>query len=231
MFIYNKLENSIDIYNIDPKEDEIKKYRKRVLHKAKKQEPLFYYLKTNCSDTIETLKNSSNLDFRLLSYENESVLDCGTWSNLYEINESELDRDQEDIIESYIEGHYDKLPIIKVFQYDWEKDNNEELFRLIKPKSHYIASTNSHGNVYEIDDMLNLPRNLYLLHLLKQGKYATIVDERLINLLKMFEINYVKNVKLKDIEEIIEIGLINDSMKNVIKKAETASKVFKKIKQ
>jgi len=231
MLIYNKLEDSIDIYNMEAKNEEIKKYRERVLHRCKKQEPLFYYLKTNHQGTVASLKDASNIDIQLLNYDNSTPLDCGTWSNLYEIQPKDLDVEQEDVIEAYIEGYYDKLQVAKVFQYNWKSNSEEELLRLLKPKNYYISSTNSHGDVYEIDEMLSLPRNLYLLHLLKQGKYAKVADENITKLLKMFEVEYVKNIKLKEIEEMLETGLVDSTIEKAIKKAETASKVFQKIKK
>lgn len=231
MLLYNKLEDSIDIYNMEAKKEEIKKYRERVLRQHKKKEPLFYYLKTNCLDTIKSLKDASNIDIRLLSYDNSTVLDYGSYSNIYEVAPVELDSDQEDIIEAYINGYYDKLPVTNVFQFNWKKEDDEELFRLLKPKNHYISSTNSHGNVYEIDDLLNLPRNLYLLHLLQQGKYAKVADENINKLLKMFEVEYIKNVKLKEIEEMLETGLVDGTIEGTIKRAETGSKIYQKIKK
>lgn len=231
MLIYNKLEDSIDIYNMEAKTEEIKKYRKRIIQKSKKQEPLFYYLKTSCLDTMKSLKDASNIDIRSLVYDNSTPLDYGTHSDLYEVQPVNIDEDQEEILEAYIAGHYDKLPTTKVFQFNWEAEEDEELFRFLKPNSYYITSTNSHGNVYEIDDMLNLPRNLYLLHQLLQGRYSGVADENLSKLLKLFEFDYQRNIKLKEIEEIIATGLISDSMDQVIKKVETSSKVYQKAKK
>lgn len=231
MLLYNKLENSIDIYNMEGKEEKIKKYRERILKQNKNKDPLFYYLKTNCLDTIKTLESASNIDINLLSYDNSTVLDCGSYSDIFEIAPSSLDNDQEAIIEAYINGHYDKLTVTNVFQFNCKKKEDEELLRLLKPKKSYITSTNSHGNVYEIDDILNLPRNLYLLHLLKQGKYAKVADENITKLSKMFEIEYIKNVKLKEIEEMLETGLVDGTLEKTIKKVETSSKVFQKLKK
>lgn len=231
MLIYNKLEDSIDIYNMEAKTEEIKKYRKRIIQKSKKQEPLFYYLRTNCLDTIKSLENASNININSLVYDNNTPLDYGTYSDLYEIHPVNLDNKQEKIIEAYLAGYYDNLPTTKIFQFNWKNEEDEELYRLLKPKNYHISSTNSHGNVYEIDDMLNLPRNLYLLHQLLQGRYSRVADENIAKLLKLFEFDYQRNIKLKEIEEIIETGLITDSMDQVIKKVETSSKVYQKAKK
>lgn len=231
MILYNKLEESIDIYNMEAKKEEIKKYRERVLHQQKKKEPLFYYLKTNSPDTIKSLADASNIDISLLSYDNSTVLDCGSYSDIYEVANENLNKNQEAIIDAYINGYYDEFPTINVFQFNWQKKEDEELLRLLKLKNSYISSTNSHGNVYKIDDILNLPKNLYLLHLLQQGKYAKVAGENITRLLKMFEVEYVKNVKLKEIEEMLETGLVDGTLERTIKKVETSSKIYQKLKR
>lgn len=231
MLIYNKVEDSIDIYNMEAKKEEIKKYRKRIIHKSKKQEPIFYYAKSNCLDTMKSLKNVSNIDISSLVYDNSTPLDYGTYSDLYEVQPANIDEEQEKILENYIEGYYDKLPTTKIFQYNWKKEEDEELLRFLITTDYHISSTNSHGNIYEIDDMLNLPKNLYLLHQLLQGRYTRVADENISQLLKLFEFDYQKNIKLKEIEEIQETGLITETMEQVIKKVETSSKIYQKVKK
>lgn len=231
MLIYNKLEDSIDIYNMEAKTEEIKKYRKRILNKCQKEEVLFYYLRTNCLDTMKSLKAVSNIDIRSLVYDNSTPLDYGTHSDLFEVQNTNLDEDQEEILEAYVNGYYDQLPITKVFKFNWKTEEDEELFRFLKPNDYHVSSTNSHGNVYEMDDLLNLPRNLYLLQQLLQGRYSHVSDENITKLLKLFEFEFKKNIKLKEIEEILETGLISGTIDQVIKKAETSSKVYQKAKR
>lgn len=192
MLIYNKLEDSIDIYNMEAKTEEIKKYRQRIINKSKKQEPLFYYLRTNCLDTMKSLKAVSNIDIRSLVYDNSTPLDYGTHSDLFEVQNTNLDEDQEEILEAYVNGYYDQLPITKVFEFNWKTEEDEELFRFLKPNDYHVSSTNSHGNVYEMDDLLNLPRNLYLLQQLLQGRYSHVSDENITKLLKLFEFEFKK---------------------------------------
>lgn len=231
MLIYNKLEDSIDIYNMEAKTEEIKKYRKRILNKCQKEESLFYYLRTNCLDTMKSLKAVSNIDIRSLVYDNSTPLDYGTHSDLFEVQNANLDEEQEEILEAYVNGYYDQLPTTKVFQFNWKTDEDEELFRFLKPNDYHVSSANSHGNVYEMDNLLNLPRNLYLLQQLLQGRYSRVSDENITKLLKLFEFEFKKNIKLKEIEEILETGLITGTMDQVIKKAETSTKVYQKAKR
>lgn len=231
MLIYNKLEDSIDIYNMEAKTEEIKKYRKRIINKSKKQEPLFYYLRTNCLDTMKALKGVTNIDIRSLVYDNSTPLDYGTHSDLFELQNVNLDEAQEKILEAYINGYYDKLPTTKVFEFNWKTEEDEELFRFLKPNDYHISSTNSHGNVYEMNNLLNLPRSLYLLHQLLQGRYSQVADENINKLLKLFDFEFKRNIKLKEIEEILETGLITGTMDQVIKKAETSTKVYQKAKR
>ena len=59
MLLYDKKDESIDVYSIDAKIEELKQFKKNILQSSK-DEPLFYYLRTNSLSTIKQFNRASS---------------------------------------------------------------------------------------------------------------------------------------------------------------------------
>lgn len=231
MLIYDRKENSIDIYTMNPKVEELKKYRKNVMRRQRIEE-MFYSLKTNCKDTIERISYCSNVDIKLLNYDKDTIIGVRPWSRLQlmwnvEPCEKEI---QQELIEKYIEGEYDSVNPVKILECNWDNVKCVELNRLLKTTGARIVTKNSQGNVWEIKNMINLPKSLFLLHLLQQGKYGELIFENITRQLSLFDIEYLKSVNIMDIKDMIETGLVSGTLSDAIDKANIGSKILQKSK-
>lgn len=224
MFIYDKKENSIDIYSIEAKKEALKNFRKSVIQKHK-NEDLFYCLETNSEETIKQFNVARSIDIRLLDYNHIDFLDHRLWSSITQLHPKKY------ILERYIDGEYDELVPTKTFEFIWKDDLICEIHHLIKPEVEKVVFQNTHGKVWEINNMINLPRNLYLLQLLLQGRFEDLTSEDISRQLQLFDINYLKNIKLDNIREILETGLVRGTIEDTINKAEIGSKILKKAKK
>lgn len=232
MLIYDLKENSIDVYTMNPKVEELKRYRRNVMRRQKIEE-MFYSLKTNCEDTLEKINLGGAVDIKLLNYDRDTIIGVGPWSRLQLMGnvESYEKETQKEIIERYIEGEYDSAISVKTFDYNWEDDISTELNRLLKTEDARIVTKNSQGNVWEIKNMIDLPRSLYLLHLLQQGKYGELIFENIAKQLTLFDIKYLKSVNIMDIKEMIETGLVSGTLLNAVSRADVGSKILQKRKK
>lgn len=232
MLIYDKNGNNIDIYTMNPKLEELKRYRKNVM-KRQKIEEMFYSLKTNCPNTLIKFNTSEDVDIKFLDYDNDTVIETGYWSRLCPMGDvGPYDKEiQQKIIENYIEGVYDSIRPVKVFDYNWEDDITTEFNRLLQTEGARIVIKNSQGNVWEIKNMINLPRSLYLLHLLQQGKYGELISENITRQLSLFDIEYLKSISIMDIKEMIETGLVSGTLFDAVSRAERGSIILQKRKK
>ena len=231
MLIYDQKGNNIDVYTMNPKVEELKKYRRNVMRRQK-IEDMFYSLKTNCKETIESISRGSEVDIKILNFDKDSITGERLWSNLQlmgnvEPCEKEV---QQEIIEKYIDGVYDSVKPVKVSDCNWDDLKCVELNRLLKTSGARIVTKNSQGNVWEIKNMINLPRSLYLLHLLQQGKYGELISENITKQLSLFDIEYLKSVNILDIKDMIETGLVSGTLFNAVEKANIGSKILQKRK-
>jgi len=221
MYIYDKgSNNSIDIYRLDPKVEELRDFRKKILDNYK-SEDLFYYLRTNSRSTVRKFKNAKAMNYNHLHYDYSDGLDSKPWSDFYHMEES---TSHKDILDKYIEGYYDNEHTVRVYG-----PYRPEIFRLLITEEESVQKCSS-GRIYQIDNIINLPRRLYLLHLLFHGRFQELADEDIEKQLQLFDINYLKSIKTSDINEIVALGLVNDSIDSVNEKIMYSSKVLKKAK-
>ena len=265
MLIYDKKENSIDIYTLEKKEEEIKKYKKNVIQRNKNNID-FYSLTTTDKDTMKRFvypnnfrKNTTNnLYIYTPNYETYSSLESVAYASLLkqEINPSIGNasiskEDIDEIFENYISGVYDsnmprsvyedmydsvfkKWDTIKLFSPEKKsKLGYNYLYDLLQTKGnpYIVGYETSSKEIWKLAYLMTMPRSLYLLHLLGQGRFSELTSEDIKKQLTLFDIEYVKNIKLSDIQDIIDTGLLTGTMDTVIEKAETGSLILKKIKR
>lgn len=232
MLIYDKNGNNIDIYTMNPKLEELKRYRKNVIRRQK-IEDMFYSLKTNCPNTLTKFNTNEDVDIKFLDYDNDMVIETGYWSRLCPMgNVGPYDKEiQQKIIENYIEGVYDSVKPVKVFDYNWEDDITTELNRLLKTEPEKIVNIHSRRNTWEINNLINLPKSLYLLHLLQHGQYGRLLFENITRQLSLFDIEYLKSISIVDIKNVIETSLVSGTLYDAVSRADVGSKILQKRKK
>lgn len=250
MFICDKNKDNIDIYTIHAKKEQLRKYREWVLQKYK-TEDLFCSLRTNDKKTIELFKptgflstTNNEINIRCLDYgrflyyySNDRIPLSNLWSWLSPIYSfSTFDKEeQKKILEKYANGKYDSLKPIRIYEHDSNK-TNEEIYRLLQPEGlmihHEEIIRDCHYIIYyEARHMINLPRDLYLLHLFQNGDFSKLTSENIDMQLKFFEVEYFKSVKISDVSDMISFGLLSGTLEDAIKKAEIGSSILQKMKK
>ena len=219
MLIYDKKENSIDIYTLEKKEEEIKKYKKNVIQRNKNNID-FNILSTNNTNTIRSFIERSIISWDDINYDNNR----GIYSQL---SIMQPDEKMNEILDRYINGEFDKNHITTVAK-DLFKGQISNLLNTEHGTWYNLCSDNEN---YELPYLIELPYNLYLLHLLKQGRFVELIPENIKNQLNLFDIEYIKNVKLSDIQDMIDTGLVYGDIDSIIDRAETGSKILKKLKR
>lgn len=232
MLIYDQKGNNIDVYTMNPKVEELKKYRRNVMRRQK-IEDMFYSLKTNCPNTINKFNTNEDIDIKFLDYDNDTVIETGYWSRLRPMKDVEpYEKEmQQEIIERYIEGVFDSIRPVKVFDYNWEDDITTELNRLLTTEHEKIVNIHSRGNTWEVKNIINLPKSLYLLHLLQHGQYGRLIFENITKQLSLFDIEYLKSISIMDIKNVIETGLVSGTLYDAVSRADVGSKILQKRKK
>lgn len=222
MKILDKKSDGVDVYEMHQKKEELKKYRERVLTRHKRLE-MFYYLKTNNKNTIELLNTLEKVNINFLYFNNPST---GKFSKISPMrNITYYDKIiQEEILNNYIEGKFDNVNPVSVYDLIWDEDIECVMYDLLKTEKEKI----NHEGIWEVKNMLDLPDSLHLLHLLINGKTEMLVDKDIKRQLKLFEFEYLKTIKEKELKELIESKEIKGELEDIYRKASAGSEVLKK---
>lgn len=85
--------------------------------------------------------------------------------------------------------------------------------------------------VFETKNVIDLPNNLYLLYLLQHGEYEKLLSKNIDEQLSLFDIEYLKSVSMIDIKEMIDVGLISETLFDAVSKVNIGSKILRKVKR
>lgn len=158
MLLYNKRDSEIDIYHMNPKEEKLKNYRKKLLDK---HDPIFYGLKTNSEDTMKRLSDDE-IDIRAIEYNTSSQ-----WSSLETDDKTKMKkkkvkpydyeqcRIQKAMIKRYINGEYSILEPTRVFEFIIEDDLDCTIYQFLKPDC--ARTINQEQKFWQIENMMDLP--------------------------------------------------------------------------
>ena len=226
MIILDKKENSIDIYTMKAQNEELKRYRNSIMRKHQ-NESHFYQLMTNSDKTIENLNKSREVDTKFLNYGLSDKSNDRIWAVLKVMDNVTFDvlKKQDEILKKYINGDYDDLLPTRVYEFVWEDELDLYLLKTEPAKKLY-------GNeILEMNNLLSIPKKLYLLQLLQLGEFNKLASENINGLLNLFDINYEKNIKIENINDALLMLLDSKNTEEVITKANVGTQILKRIKK
>ena len=245
MYIFDKNENKIDIYKMEARKKDIKRYKEEVIKNNKKN--LLYSFDTNYSNTMKDFETSSAISLNKINCQyavgpwhsvRSNILEKAGTANLEEINKSiekysslgsydgdmlYLDNKHKQKLENYLDGLYDNSSMIKVIGY-----NEAEKYYFLKTEE---AEKELLFEEYHMKGIIDLPLKLYILHLLLQGDFAKLKNRNISEQLSLFNIDYYKSFSLDDIHDLINSGLINATYEETMQKVATDSLILKRIKK
>ena len=232
MLIYDRKGNSIDIYSIQFQKEKLRKYREKVISNLNEDE-LFYSLTTNSSNIVSKIENNS---YQPLIYSNSVFIDNRGWLKLIPMKDtfSYNPQRQKEIIEKYIEGKYDNLDVKSMIERTSKGDSTYKSHSLLLIEN-FLDTRNTIAGirvvVFETKNVIDLPNNLYLLYLLQHGEYEKLLSKNIDEQLSLFDIEYLKSVSIMDIKEMLETGLISETLFDAVSKVNIGSKILRKVKR
>lgn len=203
MLLYDRKDSSIDVYTMRPNNEKIREYKKNVLE----EDNLFYSFKTNYYEIITIFKRKK--EFKILNIDNYFKIE-----KMVDINDYDKDI-QNKIIEDYIDGKYTFICPKKTFLINRDNYFDKKIYYFLESQRIRRKTLNK-NRIYEIKNILNLPKKLYLLQLLEQGRFKELENEDIDDLLELFDISFSKNISTTDFNNINSIT-VDKKIKKKIK--------------
>ena len=231
MYLYNKENNTIEVYSVYYNYNELLKFRREEIQKIPSDKRFFYAItnyKAILENPTETIK-WSNLDYYESYYGGKSYHSVYN----YNIDQEEKTR-QENLLDNYYYDCYSSSPIVKVII-----DNNskklydiEEDFRyFILTKTEYEPQMFPNGS-YILPDILSVTKPLYILQLFEKGQFKRLKDEDISCLSTLFQVSKepVKIIPIKYLSNLDSLGIYGEYNETMAKVEET-QKILQKIRE
>ena len=217
---------TINIYSMVANKKRIEEYRKNEMEKNIPFEDRVLKAVTNDKRILTDIEDSISLN-KLKSI--ESGMFGGSYYHLlekYNLTEEEIVR-QNKLLDSFYKGTFQKSKVVKIHVYSLERRRLE----IIK---YLLLTSNYHMNInfdYEMNDIIVIPKALYLLQMLEQGKFDSIMDENLTDQLGLFDISDkpIERLNINKLKRIYDYGLFPGVFEAVIADVEKSQKVLQKI--
>lgn len=219
MYLYEKVRSNVRVWDFEPKEGLVKKFKIDELAKVPDSEKTY-----NASTTgIKVLeKGYKEYDYASLDY--YGSLSSNFHREVRDFESDYYDESAKRAIRGYINGEYDKrVPFAVKYK------NGVKHFILTKEEYRSIGS-----NLYLLDNIIFLPDSLYLLQLLNNGNFSEAIDFGVNSkLLRLFSISDepVKVFHHSMLVDAINYGLLNMPLESDIIQMESSSEILKRMKR
>ncbi len=229
MFLYDKKENSFDVYDFTAKKDDLISYRKNQIEKIPEEERIFiaethtdpygYY-----SPLFERYTGNTFNDRILFASDadNDANNDI-CYHILKRDNRSKVNNEL--LLNCYIFGHLEDRSVIRI------KYSQNMKYYLLKRKKYDFIGSDEDGKNYKMEDIIQLPESLYLLQLLEQGKFTSFNGKDISEQLALYTLTKINEVSNQELEKMDACGITQDAYFKTREKAQNDVHVLRLIKK
>lgn len=122
------------------------------------------------------------------------------------------------------EGYINGKPFTQAYITD-----KETIYYLLITDYYKLQNLSNHA---VMENIISIPKSLYLLQLLQQGNFNKIGDEDITSQLSLFDFNYnpISIIPSEYLENAIKYGLIDTKYEQINQKLEESSKILRKLR-
>ncbi len=216
MYLYKRVNNEYIVYELNPVDERIENYKRNEMAKVPEDKKVFDIF-SNSSIIIDILEKKKKFIEEYDLEAGEDLFGCC----VYTMMEKSTDSNTKEILESYYKGEFDDIMPIIVKKWSFRTQSDQESYGFISTEECRLSF-----NKYIQKNNIYIPINLYYLNLLQKGHLSLLCGKDIKSQLDLFELNELKSIKSKIIEEMIRIKLINKKELEI--KLENSSMVLEK---
>lgn len=213
MYLYDKKENKLDIYDLIPNIKELYEYRAEQMKQIPEKDMIIRGVTGTGIESYKILQDYENkFDTEILPIENVN----GMFHKLEPdyLNNSETNRKK--LLELFYSGYFINKKIARI------QDLKKIRYLLLKHSEYRYYPGKA-----TLDEIIEIPESLYLLSLIEQEKFSLIGNKNISEQLKLFKLEQTKSIDLDTLERIDYIGLAPDCYTKAIKKSRNDAHILK----
>ncbi len=216
MFLYEKNDKNIDVFSLSRNAQNIRDYRIEQMKKIP--------LDRRCLYTEEIYSGNGGP----ILFEKNLKSHIFSKEELIGKNKSlNYNTDLEDCSDLLQRFYSDKYINKSVARVDFE---NKLRYLLIV--SNYVNFRKVNGKeIMRIEDIIEIPKSLYLLQLLEQKKFSLIAKDDISEQLNLFDFNYVNSLTLEELQRMDACGITKNAYSSTINKSDNDKHILRLLKK
>lgn len=234
MFLYDKKENSLDVFSFTACNDDLKCYRITQMKQIPKTERIFV-AETHIGQYDDSLLleaytgetfNDKILSASYADNDSEERKNSNAYRRYHVLKSDHRSKSHNELLLNYyVSGYLTDRSVVQI-QYP----EIMKYYLLINARYDLIHS-DDYGKNYMMNDIIQLPKSLYLLQLLEQGRFTSLDGKDISEQLALFTLEKINEVTLEEIKKMDSCGITQDAYSKAIKKAENDAYILKLIKK
>lgn len=204
MYLYDKNENSFDVYKFEANSEDLINYRKEQMKKVS-IDTCIYHAEVRVDDNNNSIFNPNKHSFIL---KHSYVANCH----------------RDNLLNAYYYGYYVSKNINKIKYFNILK---YYLFTTNQYNSNFYYDSR---NIKYITDIIEIPESLYLLQLIEQQSFSLIGDKDVSEQLNLFTTSKINEISFDELKKVDACGITSNAYDTTIKKAEEDKYILKMIK-
>ena len=224
MLLYDKKENSIDVYEFIANENDLYNYRKQEMKKIS-EDKIIYRAEVHESEKTKKYKHKMPLFIRHKDSFNGKVIPMAHANSSYYghmlFSTIPTDEHKRFLLKNFYAGNYSKCKIARIM----ECEDNIKYFLLTWEL--YSSRQCSSCDAF-MDDIIQVPETLYFIQLLEQEKFWFLEEKDISEQLDLYSLTYVDSINLDELEKIDKLNAAPGAFDKAINKANRDSVIIKK---
>ncbi|MBO5096023.1 MAG: hypothetical protein J6B98_04035 [Bacilli bacterium] len=224
MFLYDKKENSIDVYSFNGNTEAMIAYRQKEMLQIPEKDRVVvaesYSYDMGEAPLFE--QYAEHFDTKIIPMEYANLKkDCFRYHFL--VSNITSKRNKNILLDSYYSGQLSDRNVARI------QDINKLRYFLL---SKVIYDAEIYDNRKKIlKDIIELPESLYLLQMLEQGKFSLLTDKDITEQLDLFSLAHIDEISFEELRKMDACGISRNTFEEIIAKSENDEYVLKLIKK
>lgn len=232
MILYDKRDESLDIYELVAHKDELVKYRKKQMKQIPDNERIFV-AETRVDPYGETplLENYAGkiTSGRVINAEyadNEKRKENNAYGRYHVLKKNFQNlSDNNILLDSYYNGTLVNSGVIRIQYLKAMK------YFLISEKTYKYLGEYDEGKNYMMKNIIQLPESLYLLQLLEQGKFVFLNDKDISEQLALYTLSKKDEISFSELQKMSLAEINKNDYLNIANKIDNDRHILKILKK
>lgn len=232
MFLYDKKEKSLDVYDFTASKESLEKFRMEQIEQIPKDERIMFaetHVKLYGQTPLlkEYIGKNSNNEILSSDYaDNEERKNNDPYGRYHVLrNDKRSDKDHEFLLDLYIHGHFVDKSIVQIQYQEMMK------YYLLRRESYGYLGEYDGGKNFKMEEIIQLPESLYLLQLLEQGRFALLDDQDITKQLELYTLTKIYEVSFEELQKMDSCGITENAYSKTRYKADSDSHILKLLKK